>query len=69
MCVKCMQVGIVLSLAGEGADASFFFVFFVCYLFEKSVRLIQYKDMKVINLCFFVVVVLSSKNTSEFGHF
>lgn len=59
-----MQVGIVLSLEGEGADASFFFVF--CYLFEKSVRLIQYKDMKVINLCFLVVV--SSKNTSEFGH-
>lgn len=60
-----MQVGIVLSLEGGGADASFFFVFF-CYLFEKSVRLIQYKDMKVINLCFLVVV--SSKNTSEFGH-
>lgn len=42
---------------GEGADASFFFVFF-CYLFEKSVRLIQYKDMKVINLCLLLLFPL-----------
>lgn len=54
---------------GGGGGREFLLRFFVCYLFEKSVRLIQYKDMKVINLCFFVVVVLSSKNTSEFGHF
>lgn len=61
------SVNYSLARVGGRMDASFFFVFFcVCYLFEKSVRLIQYKDMKVINLCFAVVV--SSKNTSEFGH-
>lgn len=49
MCVKCMQVGIVLSRAGKGRTRVF--SSFFCYLFEKSVRLIQYKDMKVINLC------------------
>lgn len=51
---------------GRGGREFFLRFFCVCYLFEKSVRLIQYKDMKVINLCF--AVVASSKNTSEFGH-
>lgn len=50
-----MQVGIVLSRAqcvseGGGRGGREFLLRF-CYLFEKSVRLIQYKDMKLINLC------------------
>lgn len=57
VCVKCMQVGIVLFIAGEGANASFSSFFLFCYLFEKSVRLIQYKDMKVINLCFLLLLL------------
>lgn len=61
------SVNYSLSRVGGRGGREFFLRFFcVCYLFEKSVRLIQYKDMKVINLCFAVVV--SSKNTSEFGH-
>lgn len=55
MCKMYASGNCSLSLEGEGADASFFFVLF-CYLFEKSVRLIQYKDMKVINLCFLLLL-------------
>lgn len=45
-----------LSLAGKGRTRVF--SSFFCYLFEKSVRLIQYKDMKVINLCLLLLFPL-----------
>lgn len=57
VCVKCMQVGIVLSLSRGRGRTRVSSSFFVCYLFEKSVRLIQYKDMKVINLCFLLLLL------------
>lgn len=44
-----------LSRGGGGGREFLLRFFFVCYLFEKSVRLIQYKDMKVINLCFLLL--------------